>query len=125
MCIVDVNDLGVALGCSGCDWITYIIVRSLATATLEEQDTQHNLHLKSKVATMVTPTENGTDAPHVDADVLIVGGGMAGLLCALECKKNGFATIVLESKSSSQSAGKKAHQISLCLANASKATLSA
>lgn len=39
--------------------------------------------------------------------VLIVGGGLAGLFCALECKRNGFETTVLESRPAIQTAGEK------------------
>ncbi|KAL5117796.1 hypothetical protein ACEQ8H_004270 [Pleosporales sp. CAS-2024a] len=37
--------------------------------------------------------------------VLIVGGGLAGLFCALECLRNGFSPTVLESREAIQSAG--------------------
>ncbi|EUC44943.1 hypothetical protein COCMIDRAFT_5795 [Bipolaris oryzae ATCC 44560] len=37
--------------------------------------------------------------------VLIVGGGLAGLFCALECKRNGFEITVLESRPAIQTAG--------------------
>ncbi|KAL8665037.1 MAG: hypothetical protein Q9202_002593 [Teloschistes flavicans] len=38
-------------------------------------------------------------------EVLIVGAGLAGLFCALECKRQGFAPIVLESRDVVQSVG--------------------
>ncbi|CAA9957408.1 FAD NAD-binding domain-containing protein [Pyrenophora teres f. teres] len=37
--------------------------------------------------------------------ILIVGGGLAGLFCALECVRNGFNTTVLESRDAIQTAG--------------------
>jgi NADPH-dependent 2,4-dienoyl-CoA reductase/sulfur reductase-like enzyme len=37
--------------------------------------------------------------------VLIVGGGLAGLFCALECTRNGFSTTVLEARDAVQTAG--------------------
>lgn len=37
--------------------------------------------------------------------VLIVGGGLAGLLCALECHEHGFKTTLLESRDIIQSGG--------------------
>lgn len=39
--------------------------------------------------------------------ILIVGGGLAGLFCALECVKNGFKTTILESRPAIQTAGEK------------------
>jgi len=42
--------------------------------------------------------------------ILIVGGGLAGLFCALECVRNGFNTTVLESRDAIQTAGKIASQ---------------
>lgn len=38
-------------------------------------------------------------------EILIVGAGLAGLFCALECKRRGFAPIVLESRDIVQSVG--------------------
>ena len=38
-------------------------------------------------------------------DVLIVGGGLAGLFCALECRRHGLRSTVLEARTSSQEAG--------------------
>lgn len=37
--------------------------------------------------------------------ILVVGGGLAGLFCALECVRNGFSTTVLESRVAIQTAG--------------------
>ncbi|KAF2724197.1 FAD/NAD(P)-binding domain-containing protein [Polychaeton citri CBS 116435] len=39
------------------------------------------------------------------SSILIVGGGLAGLFCALECVRNGFNTRLLESRTSVQTAG--------------------
>jgi glycine/D-amino acid oxidase-like deaminating enzyme len=39
--------------------------------------------------------------------ILVVGGGLAGLFCALECVRNGFSKTVLESRAAIQSAGKR------------------
>lgn len=38
-------------------------------------------------------------------EILIVGAGLAGLFCALGCKRQGFAPVVLESKEMVQSVG--------------------
>lgn len=42
--------------------------------------------------------------------ILIVGGGLAGLFCALECTRNGFSTTVLESRVAVQTAGMNNHK---------------
>lgn len=41
--------------------------------------------------------------PHIE--ILIVGARLAGLFCALECKRRGFDPIVLESREVVQSVG--------------------
>ena len=38
-------------------------------------------------------------------EILIVGAGLAGLFCGLECKRQGFVPVVLESKDLVQSVG--------------------
>ena len=38
-------------------------------------------------------------------EILIIGAGLAGLFCALECKRQGFAPVVLESRDVVQTVG--------------------
>ena len=45
------------------------------------------------------------DSAEPRISILIVGAGLAGLFCALECKRQGFAPIVLESRDVVQSVG--------------------
>jgi 2-polyprenyl-6-methoxyphenol hydroxylase-like FAD-dependent oxidoreductase len=47
--------------------------------------------------------DQSIESPHI----LIVGGGLAGLFCALESVRNGFRATVLESRAAVQAAGKK------------------
>ena len=45
------------------------------------------------------------DSAEPRINIIIVGAGLAGLFCALECNRQGFAPVVLESRDVVQSVG--------------------
>ncbi|KAK7957302.1 FAD-dependent monooxygenase [Apiospora aurea] len=66
----------------------------LGRVTQAHASTQKNAHMPM--------TMSEADA---SPTVLVVGGGLAGLFCALECVRNGFGTTLVESKPAIQTAG--------------------
>ena len=67
-------------------------------------------------------SENSAVDDHSGGNILIAGGGLAGLLCALECKRNGFSPTVVEAKPSVQSAGKFVYHHLTAIVNIHQAT---